>query len=227
VTSDDKPKQATPEDVSISDPDLPGLSSVFSTTRSGLKPLRRRRSRRSDDRAPADVPAADEAPSEEAPGEDVPGEDVDAEPAEGTDSFEQVPDGPAAPPDSEALDVPEPGVTPPVDGIQLRAGLSLVDTAEMPVHRPPEEPTTLEDPGTEPDEPEAAPAAVPTGPPVPPSRPRPTSQPARPPAALMDDSSARRAVGPAPSSSNWLLYLIVLVVALGLIGVLVVTFLEL
>jgi hypothetical protein len=230
VSSDDKPKRGTPEDISISDPDLPGLSSVFSTTRSGLKPLRRRTRNTGE---MATVEPADKGDDGQKDSQDTSPDETAADQAPPeTDSFEKIADGPSVPPDSKALDVPEPGVSPPVDGIQLRAGLSLVDTAEMPVHRPPEEPAALGDP----DKPKATagsppapatPAARTSTPPVPPSRPR-TTQSARPPAALMDDSSARRAVGPAPSSSsNWLLYMIVLAVALGLIGVLLVTFLEL
>ena len=148
------------------------------------------------------------------------------------DDYEEVEESPLAPrPDSEALDVPEPGVTPAVDGIQLRPGLALVDTAEIPAHRPPpaEDEEAAEAPAAEP--PPATPAAAPAVPaPTPPTVPPPRKQPIQPPAALFDEepSSARRGdVRPVRSSSNWLLYVVVMILAVCLIGALLLTVREL
>lgn len=230
MSSDDKPGSGKPDDVQVSDPDLPGLSSVFSTTQSGLKPLRRRARPTGETRI-----ARPEAPPED-PGE--------AREEAADDDYETVEESPAPPPppDDAALDVPEPGVTPAVDGIQLRPGLALVDTAEIPAHRPPAvSENAAPGPGTDGNaQAQAAPPAAessPTpaggipviGPPqVPPPRPRP-AHPSRQSAALLDDepSSARREVRPVRTSSNWLLYVVVMILAVCLIAALLVTVREL
>lgn len=230
MSSNDKPGSGKPDDVQVSDPDLPGLSSVFSTTQSGLKPLRRRA------RPTGETRVAKPKPPPEDPSE--------ASKEAADDDYETVDESPAPPPppDAAALDVPEPGVTPAVDGIQLRPGLALVDTAEIPAHRPPVE-TADTDPGPRNDGIAQAQASPPTaessptpsggipvaGPPqVPPPRPRP-AHPSRQSAALLDDepSSARREVRPVRTSSNWLLYVVVMILAVCLIAALLVTVREL
>ncbi len=226
MSSDDKHGSGKPGDVQVSDPDLSGLSSVFSTTRSGLKPLRRRA------RPTGETEAVDPTPATPAEGGD---EDTGTG---GDDDYETVEESPIPPrPDDAALDVPEPGVTPAVDGIQLRPGLALVDTAEIPAHRPPpaeadepEAPPPAESPPAEPPPAGASPATPAVPAPTPPRVPPPRKPPTHPPAALFDDepSSARRDdARPVRTSSNWVLYVVVMILAVCLIGALLITVREL
>ena len=175
-----------------SDPDskIPGISSIFTTTQSGLKPLRRRS--RTVEKKPDEKPAERPAPPET------------EEPPEATPAVQDL-----SPPEPPA-DTP-----PPVDGagIQLSGGLSMVDTAELKSLRPP---------AAAPVAPEPEPPPVQRGPPVPPT------PPPNPEDSYDEESEdyEPRYATPAPKTTNWLLYGVVVVVVVGLVAALVITVMQ-
>ncbi len=183
-----------------SDPDsnFPGISSIFTTTQSGLKP--RRRSRTVD---PDDEPQAEKDPAEQPPAKVV---EEEAKPEQAVQDV-PPPEAPVAPAEE----------SPPVDeaGIQLSGGLSMVDTAELKSLTPPPQKPVAQPPP----KPQPAPPPARKGPPAPPT-------PVRIPNDSFDEESedyeTRRAM-PAPKPTNWLLYGVAVVVVIGLIAALIVT----
>ena len=138
------------------DRDLPGFSSHFSTTLTGLKPMRRRSRATTSTEFPPDSaetsgteeaaePTTETSPA--APTEASPGDSPGAPTA--MTSLEEVRDEaepPVSEPHSDGSSPPmtateaeddqeEPSADDPLAGIELRPGLSLVDTAEIPIHR--------------------------------------------------------------------------------------------
>ena len=133
--------------------DLPGLSSHFSTTLTGLAPLRRKRRATTS----GEVPPEEDGENTATDGDEAPPEPrgaADPEPlTEVHDGPELAPLEPPesasdsqAPPESgepegtgssdlEDSPAANPAVVHPLEGIELRPGLSLVDTAEIPIHR--------------------------------------------------------------------------------------------
>ncbi len=119
--------------------DLPGLSSHFSTTLTGLKPMRRRsKATTSVEVEPpiteppvAEPPAEPEPPATPEPmAEAAPEPPVEAAPEPTAEKPQPSSDSVSLDPDQ--VEVPK---TDPLEGIELRPGLSLVDTAEIPIHR--------------------------------------------------------------------------------------------
>ena len=200
------------------DRDLPGFSSHFSTTLTGLKPMRRRSRATTSTEVPPDrAPPVEEAARPVA-------EPDQAEPPEAAPmaSLEEVrddsePPEPTAPEAGEEPDDPDD----PLAGIELRPGLSLVDTAEIPIHRAQAAAKLARI--REPEKP-APPPQKPA--PAPPQRPvvrnRPPSQRPAPPSVL-DDASTSARIRPRRKSSGgfgWL-YIGVIILIACLIGALV------
>lgn len=198
------------------DRDLPGFSSHFSTTLTGLKPMKRRsRATTSTEVPPEETEAdvSDEAPATEdtsSTAEDSP--EPTAPTAE--ESLEVVRDESDPPPPSEDADEQ---AEDPLGGIELRPGLSLVDTAEIPIHRAQAAAKLARI--REPEAPPAKPASPPA-----PQRPVVRNKPPSrrtPPPALSDTSSAQ--LEPRRSSSGgfgWLYVGVIILIAV-LIGALV------
>lgn len=191
------------------DRDLPGFSSHFSTTLTGLKPMKRRsRATTSTEIPPGDDVTAEAEPpaaAQEAPEPPAPAAD---------ESLEVVRDESEPPQEPTATEEPPED---PLAGIELRPGLSLVDTAEIPIHRAQAAAKLARI--REPEAPPARPASAP-----PPQRPVVRNKPPSrrtPPAVLDDDVSAR--VEPRRSSSGgfgWLYVGVIILIAV-LIGALV------
>jgi hypothetical protein len=206
--------------------DLPGLSSHFSTTLTGLKPTRRRsKATTSVEMAPPPVEAkpaaAPEPPPEPAPApEPVPQTAPEpvarpepapaaAEPVEARASRDSVSIDP------DQIEMP---MTDPLEGIELRPGLSLVDTAEIPIHRASAAAKLRavresEAPRLKPQQPPSRPA-----PPTPPPR---SQAPSRMPSAFEETPrSARRESSYSNTNAYWL-YGLVMVLIMALIAVFV------
>ncbi len=207
------------------DRDLPGFSSHFSTTLTGLKPMRRR----SRAATSTEVPPDEASPVEEEPAADAKTADVDAAaeppPAPAMESLEEVRDE-AEPPPAEPAETAgdadgELAPDDPLAGIELRPGLSLVDTAEIPIHRAQaaaklakiREP---EKPSPPPEKPAPAPPQRPV------VRNRPPSQRTAPPPVL-DEASTSARIRPRRRSSGGMgwLYIGVIILIACLIGALV------
>jgi len=236
--------------------DLPGFSSIFTTTQSGLKRIRKARGSIDpdlEDEVTADVPPP--------VGEDADEDGADPEPPPAEEEFTPVEDGPTPPPPPEPQ-AAEPPHEPEAD-IEVSGGLSMVETAEMPARpaqataapEPPTPPTPPTPPAPPADRPEPPPPPaaepVPTAKAAPPTPPEPRTEPSpksggvsvhpgrspsRPgvPHTASQTDAALPVVDTtypdAPSasgSSNWLLYLVVILVVVGMVGALILTVISL
>jgi len=191
--------------------DLPGLSSHFSTTLTGLAPTRRkRRSTTSgeitpEERGDAPPSKADEAADPEPLTEvhDGPKDDEGRPPPPATALADEPGDADAGPSQSTQAEPPK---SDPLAGIELRPGLSLVDTAEIPIHRA------------------KAAAKLRAGKPVDPPPPQPVQNRPAPPAPHLpsyDDEPASARITPTHTSSGlgWIYVAVILLIA-ALIGAL-------
>jgi len=202
------------------DRDLPGFSSHFSTTLTGLKPMRRRSRATTSTEVPPEADGSGEANEDpevevaDNTAEEPTEEALGHVPPSSTDSLEVVHDEPEA---SHEDTPPED----PLAGIELRPGLSLVDTAEIPIHRAQAAAKLAKI-----REPEARPAPTKPASPPPPQRPivrnKPPSRRSPPPAVIADDASSARLRPHRQSAGGfgWL-YVGVIILIACLIGALV------
>ena len=178
------------------DPDLAGFSGHFSTTLTGLKPIRRKqRATISQEISSEEVERAEAEDTGEEPPEEPPAE-TSEDPSE-ADAAEASEEPPAVSADD------------PLESIELRPGLSLVDTAELPIHRSRTGQALSTDQPSDHNRPLSSP-------PTPPRQTPPVA-----PGYLDDDSSsARYESRPSSGGLGWLYLLVILLIA-GLIGALV------